>query len=189
MKKCIGLFILVIFLAAISGCTQPAKPVAAVTAEPTAVITTDIPTAEVTIVITPIVVTTAVPTTTAQPVATNMTMVPTAKPVMTPSTKLTTIHIRNNTYIPSELTVLPGTGITWINDDAVVHTIKTTGDHAGMFTSSDMVSGGQYHYTFGENEGTFVFTDKYFPAMQGTITVKNGALFYGAPLMQNSTSS
>jgi plastocyanin len=188
MKKCIGLFILMIVLVAISGCTQQAKPVTAVTTEPTTVVTTEMPTTEITAVSTPVATITTAPTTAAETINSNVTPTATPKPIVTPSIKVTTIHIRNNTYVPSELTVLPGTGITWINDDSGVHTIKATGDHAGMFTSGDLITGAQFHYTFGENTGTFAFTDSHYPAMEGTIIVQKGEDISGAPL-QNSTQS
>jgi plastocyanin len=117
------------------------------------------------------------------------TATPTPKPIQTPSTKKTIIYIRNNTFVPTELTVLPGTGITWVNEDGTVHAVKTTGDHAGMFNSGDIIPGGRWGYTFGEREGTFEFTNPYHPEMTGTIVVKKGQSVYGAPTMQSTATT
>lgn len=185
MKKFIGLCILVILLVAASGCTQPAKTVAA-TPEPTANPTAEVPTPEATMPPTA-VETTIVPTTTATVMVTeNVTAKPTAvatpKPVMTPSIKVTTIYIRNNTFVPQELTVLPGTGITWINEDHTVHALKTLPTTPFKFSSGDVMPGAQWGYTYGENEGTFGFIDPYTNAA-GMIIVKKGESVLGAPTM------
>ena len=93
----------------------------------------------------------------------------------TASTRITTIHILNNSFVPQQLTVLPGTGITWINDDAATHAIKTTGTHAGMFNSGDLGLGSNWGYTFGANEGTFEILDTYSNATC-MIIIKKGEM-------------
>ena len=168
MKRFIGLFILVIVLAMISGCTQPAQP---------AVVTTPVVTAVPT-----------VPPTLATP---EPTMVPTivtttlSKPKITlvPQTTKTVIYIRNNTFVPVELTVLPGTGITWVNEDNIAHSVKITGIHTGMFTSGDIIPGATSGYTFG-TVGVYYFICPDHADMKGTIVVKEGASVVGAPAMQ-----
>ncbi|MEI7648136.1 MAG: hypothetical protein WCJ47_00315 [Methanomicrobiales archaeon] len=176
MKKFIGFFILVIALVMISGCTQPAQPAAVTTPVATTVVPTILPT-----LVTP--APTMEPTTIATPsttaiVTTVATAVKTPIPVQTASTRITTIYIRNNSFVPQLLTVLPGTGITWINDDATVHAIKATGIHAGMFNSGDFVKGAQWGYTFGANEGTFEIIDTYSNA-SCMIIIKKGELLSG----------
>jgi plastocyanin len=179
MKTCIGLFILVMFLVAASGCTtQQAKPAATVTALTTTVAATEVPTVIHTPV--PTTVPEIVKTAAAAPkVTANITTVATTRPSMTPSTKVTTIHIRNNTFVPDQLTVLPGTGISWINDDSVIHIVKATGDSKGKFTSAEMVSGAHFIYTFGETPGTYEFGDPAYPDMKGAIIVKKGDSLVG----------
>jgi plastocyanin len=108
------------------------------------------------------------------------TVPPTPKPLMTPSTKITTIYIRNNSFVPNELMILPGTGLTWINDDATVHALKATGSHKGMFNSGDFMKGAQVSYTFGANEGTFEFIDTYSNS-SCVIFVKKGESLVGNP--------
>jgi plastocyanin len=168
MKRFIGLFILVIVVAMISGCTQPAQPAAVTTPVVTAVPT--------------------VPPTVATP---EPTMVPTtvtttqSKPKITlvPQTTKTIIYMRNNTFVPGELTVLPGTGITWVNEDTIAHSVKITGIHTGMFTSGDIIPGATSGYTFG-TVGVYDFICPDHADMKGTIVVKEGASVVGAPAMQ-----
>jgi plastocyanin len=187
MKKVIGLFILIIVLVAVSGCTQQTKTAPVTTAAPTAVPTTEattvataVPTTEVVAATTVTATETTVANVTA-PVDT--TAAPTVTPTlsMTPSTKVTTIHIVNGTFTPSVLMVLPGTGITWINDDHAIHSVKMIGDHQGMFNSGDIAGGATWGYTFGETEGTYQYTDGYNTNVTGTIIVKAGDILYGGP--------
>ena len=182
MKRFIGLsIILVLLLVTASGCTQPAQT-AIPTPEPTAEIHAAVTTPDATMPVATVKETSAPTATTEIPeeVTTVITTASTPKPVMTPSTKITKIYIRNNTFVPQELTVLPGTGITWINEDKTVHQIKTLPTTTIKFTSSDMFTGASFGYTFGENEGTFGFFDPYTNAT-GVVIVKKGESFVGMP--------
>jgi plastocyanin len=172
MKRFIGLFILVIILAMISGCTQPAQ---------TAAVTTPVVTEQPTV---PPTIATLVPTPEQTTVPTTVTTV-LSKPKITlvPQTTKTIIHMRNNTFVPQELTVLPGTGITWVNDDSITHSVKTTGIHAGTYNSGDIIPGATAGNTFG-TVGVFEFTCPDHPDMKGTIVVKEGASVVGAPAME-----
>ncbi|MFA4849570.1 MAG: hypothetical protein WC626_07570 [Methanoregula sp.] len=180
MKRFIGFFILIITLILISGCTQPAQQAAVTTPVVTTIPT--VPPTVATLVPTPVptMEPTTVPTPQSTiPIITNVTtVVKTPTPVQTASTKITTIYIRNNSFVPPVLTVLPGTGITWMNDDAKVHAIKATGTHAGMFNSGDFVKGSLVDYTFGADEGTFEFIDTYSNATS-VIIVKKAELLSG----------
>lgn len=160
MKKFLGFVILMIAFICFTGCTQTTVP-EAVTTPPTT-IPTSVPTTELTLA----------PTTVPATVVT--TVFPVATRTMSPSIKVvTTIYMRNNTFVPQELTVLPGTGITWINDDSIVHSVKTIGNATGMFNSGDLVPGSQWSYTFGHREGRYEFTCSYHPEMKGAIIIKN----------------
>jgi plastocyanin len=158
MKKLICFVIFMIAFVCFTGCTQPAVPEAVTT--PTT-IPTIVPTTKLTLAPTPVPTTVV---TTVLPVVTRTTS-PTAKVV-------TIIHMRNNTFVPQELTALPGTGITWINDDSAVHSVKTTGNATGMFNSGDIISGSQWSYTFGEREGRYEFTCSFHPDMKGAVIIK-----------------
>jgi plastocyanin len=172
MKKVIGLFILMIACIAITGCTQQAVQGPVTTTPPTTVPTTA-PTAELTVV--PTSVPTSVPTTVIT------TALPTVTRTESPLNKIvTTVHIRNNAFVPQELTALPGTGITWINDDEVIHSLKMDEADA-RFNSGDIMPGAHWGYTFGTKEGNFSISDPYFPDMKGTIIVRQTASVIGNP--------
>jgi len=152
--------ILLIAFVAFTACTQPAAQ-EPVTTLPTTIPTVLPTTTEVTLE------PTAVPTTVVT------TVLPTVTRTLSPTTKVvTTIHMRNNTFVPLELTVLPGTGITWVNNDDKVHAVKTIGTYAGKFNSGDILPGAVWSYTFGKQEGSFEFTCSYHPEMKGTIIIK-----------------
>ena len=178
MKKVIGIIILVIALAVVSGCTQQAQPAAVITPEVTQIPT--VPPTEIT------PETTKVPTAVMTVVVT--TVPPAPKPIMTPSTSITRISIRNNAFVPAELMVLPGTGITWVNDDSAVHAVRTTGVHEGMFTSGDIIPGVEWGYTFGASEGKFEYKDPYTNAT-GVIIIRKGESIVGNPTVQTTKTS
>jgi len=159
MKKFICLIILMIAFVAFTGCTQQVVPEPVTTSPPTTVPAT-VPTAVLTPKPTPV------------PTSVVTTLPPTVKRTESPTTKVvTTIHMRNNSFVPSELTALPGTGITWINDDGIVHSLKMSGTGAG-FNSGDILPGVQWSYTFAR-EGTFAISCAYHPDMKGTVIIKN----------------
>jgi plastocyanin len=160
MKKYIGVVILLIAFVCFMGCTQ--TPVTeAVTTLPTTVPTV-VPTTELT------------PASTTLPITDVKIVIPVATRTTSPMNMkvVTAIHMRNNTFVPEELTALPGTGIAWINDDSVVHSVKTIGNATGMFNSGDILPGSQWSYTFGQREGRYEFTCSYHPEMKGAIIIK-----------------
>jgi plastocyanin len=181
MKKFTGLFILVILLAAASGCTtQQAKPAVTATAVVTTVAATEVPTEittpKPTAIPTEVVTTAAIPETTANVSAT---ATPWSSATFSPTRKLV-IHIKDNKYDPDSLAILPGTMVTWINDDSRVHIVKATGDSAGKFTSAELVNGAQFNYDFGEATGTYEFGDPAYPDMKGAIIVRKGDTLWSA---------
>jgi len=184
MKRFIGLCILVILLVAASGCTQQAAPATA-TPVPTTIVATEVPTPQATVPPTT-VVTTAVATAAATPAVTTVVTTATPRPVLTPQITKIIFYFRNNTMTPQELTVLPGTGITWINEDSTVHAIKMIGDHEGMFNSGDIIPGASWGYSFGADEGRFEFKDTYSNST-GVVIIRKGESLVGAPTMQTPT--
>ncbi|MEN6611085.1 MAG: cupredoxin domain-containing protein [Methanoregulaceae archaeon] len=169
---CLVLGIL-IALALAAGCTQTGTPSSAAT--PATVPATAAPAAPTTAsaiaTATPVIATGTVAGTPAWG-----TVVPTA----TPQTTQTTVYIRNFTFVPSTLTVLPGTQITWRNEDTTVHAVSATGNASGMFQSGDLIKGQEFSYTFGD-VGTFDYICTYHPSMKGKIVVENGASIVGVP--------
>lgn len=179
MKRICGLCILVIFFLVATGCTQPAPSTTTTTVATTVAVpveTTAIPTEIATLNATPeptADVNATIEANVTSPV-TETTVVETPAPVQTPLVTARIIHIRNNTFVPAATTVLPGTGITWVNDDNINHAVKASGTNAGMFNSGDIAPGAQWGYTFGAKEGTFSFADAKFPQMNGTVIIKTG---------------
>ncbi|MDO9034431.1 MAG: cupredoxin domain-containing protein [Methanoregula sp.] len=171
MKKFIGLFILVIALIVICGCTQPAQPVAVTTPVATPV-PTPVPTVPPTV---------ATPEPTMVP-TTVVTVLSTPKITLVPQTAKTIFYMRNNTFVPKELTVLPGTGISWVNEDLISHSVKITGIHTGTFNSGEIIPGASSGNTFA-TAGVFEFICPDHPDMKGTIVVKEGASVEGAQPM------
>src|SRR5512138_1291653 len=126
MKRSLGLLIVLVILVASCGCTikqANVTPTPPATAQITGTTTSA---AETSATQTTVPESTPVTTTTA-PAPATVTTVATTRPAMPPSTRVTTVHIRNNTYIPDQLTVLPGTRVAWINDDPGIHVVKSTG--------------------------------------------------------------
>ena len=162
MKKVIGFTILLIAFIVFAGCTQ--QPVQEpVTTVPTTVSTpvpTPVPTTQMTMI------QTMVPTTLVT------TVLPTATRTESPLNKIvTTIHMRNNAFVPQVLVALPGSGITWINDDSVPHSLKMSGTDGKFFNSGDIMPGSVYGYTFGKQEGNYTISDIRYPDMTGTIVI------------------
>ncbi len=168
MKAIVAFLVLVIALLAVSGCTQPATAPVQTTPTPTAV-QTPVPTTEAP---------TTVPTVEITPAPVETTVVPT--PTTTPQTAITTVTIKNNVFSPATLTVLPGTGITWISEDAhVPHRVIAIGKNYGLFQSDDLDLKQTFSYTFG-TVGTYEYMDSYHPTARGVIIVKEGPEIVGA---------
>lgn len=157
-----------------AGCTQQGTGSATATPSPVPAQTTPV-----------------VPSETIQPAVVQTTIAPTAvasaastwgtvKPTATPQTTQTTVSIRNFTFVPSTLTVLPGTMITWRNEDDVTHAVSSTGNASGMFQSGALIKGQEFSYTFGD-VGTVEYICTYHPSMKGKIVVENGASIVGVP--------
>ncbi|MHB8579872.1 MAG: cupredoxin domain-containing protein [Ignavibacteriaceae bacterium] len=93
-------------------------------------------------------------------------------PVSTPTTNQ--IIMQNIAFIPDSLTISKGTTITWINKDAMTHTV-TSGTpilQTGLFDSGDMMQSQSFSYKF-DSTGTFKYFCKVHPSlMQAVITVK-----------------
>jgi len=182
MKLLMGFIVLLVALVAITGCTQTASPSEQTTTETTAPTTevTAVPTTIATTVATTIPVTTetvvANVTAPAANVTENVTETATVVPTATAANQVTKIHITNVSaklgFTPQIDVVLPGTGITWVNDDNVTHSIKMIGNNTGMFTSEGILPGASYMYSFSENPGTFVYAFSDNQTITGTIIVK-----------------
>lgn len=68
--------------------------------------------------------------------------------------------------MPGTMNLSVGDTVTWTNQDAVQHSIKSD-----TFNSTPLNPGGTFQYKF-DKAGTFNYTCGLHPTMQGTIIVK-----------------
>ena len=80
----------------------------------------------------------------------------------------TSIDISRFVFAPKEITVAPGTTVTWINRDETPHTIRAT-DMA--FASKAMDTDDRYEFTFA-SEGDFSYFCTLHPFMTGIVHVR-----------------
>jgi plastocyanin len=85
-----------------------------------------------------------------------------AKPTM-PTSSL--INIKDFAFNPGEITVAPGTSVTWTNEDSTVHTITSA-----TFDSGEVKPGEQYKFTF-STPGTYDYACSIHPSMRGKVIV------------------
>jgi len=77
------------------------------------------------------------------------------------------VKISNFAFTPQELTVKPGTTVTFENDDDIPHLVVATD---GSFRSKALDTGDKYAFTFSK-PGDFAYFCGLHPHMQGKITV------------------
>ena len=91
------------------------------------------------------------------------------------------ITIENKEFVPEELTITPGTTVTWTNKDyygdstdrATIHMLK---EQQGLFRSERLAANEQFSYTFAET-GTYTYIDAIFPTfMKGKVIVEEPSL-------------
>jgi plastocyanin len=70
-------------------------------------------------------------------------------------------------FVPTVITVKPGSTVTWYNDDEVAHDIVATD---ASFQSGELTQGASFVHTFPE-KGVFEFVCKIHPTMKGKIIV------------------
>jgi plastocyanin len=78
------------------------------------------------------------------------------------------ITIDNFSFAPMEMTVAPGTTITWVNHDDVPHTVVSTNQ---KFRSKALDTDDQFSFTFTDG-GTYSYFCSVHPMMTGKIIVK-----------------
>ena len=78
------------------------------------------------------------------------------------------LTIENFNFIPADITVAPGTTITWTNNDDVEHTV-TASDNS--FGSKSLGTGGAFSFTFAQ-PGTYSYFCAIHPFMTGRVTVQ-----------------
>ena len=78
------------------------------------------------------------------------------------------IVIENFAFVPSEITIAPGTKVTWINKDEAPHTATGTDK---KFNSSGLDTDDKYSFVFNE-KGEYPYFCALHPHMTAMITVK-----------------
>ena len=81
-----------------------------------------------------------------------------------------TVSMDHSTFIPSEITVAPGTTVTWVNVETMPHTVV---DQNKAFRSKTLVKDGTFSFTF-TTAGDYNYLCSIHPNMKGKVIVKPG---------------
>jgi amicyanin len=81
-----------------------------------------------------------------------------------------TVSMDHSTFIPSEITVAPGTTVTWVNVETMPHTVV---DLNKAFRSKTLVKDGTFSFTF-TTAGDYDYLCSIHPNMKGKVIVKPG---------------
>jgi amicyanin len=82
-----------------------------------------------------------------------------------------TVSMDHTTFIPSEITVAPGTTVTWVNNEAMPHNVA---DSNKGFRSKTLVKDDKFSFTF-TTAGEYDYLCLIHPNMKGKVIVKPGA--------------
>ena len=82
-----------------------------------------------------------------------------------------TVSMDHNTFIPGEITVVPGTTVTWVNNEAMPHNVA---DSNKGFRSKTLVKDDRFSFTF-TTAGEYDYLCLIHPNMKGKVIVKPGA--------------
>jgi amicyanin len=82
-----------------------------------------------------------------------------------------TVTMDHNSFIPAEITVVPGTTVTWTNSEAMPHTVV---DQNKAFRSKTLVKDASFSFTF-TTAGDYDYLCSIHPFMKGKVIVKPGA--------------
>ena len=103
---------------------------------------------------------------TMQPQMMTMMQAPPAAPHAT-----ATVSIHDFMFWPAQLSVQPGTTVTWVNQGAAPHTV--TADN-GAFDSGALQPGQSFSFTFSQPGTTYAYHCSIHPFMTGSVTVAGG---------------
>ncbi|HYL47658.1 MAG TPA: cupredoxin family copper-binding protein [Candidatus Limnocylindrales bacterium] len=78
------------------------------------------------------------------------------------------VRIDNFSFGPQEITVAPGTKVTWTNRDDIPHTVVSTNQ---LFKSKALDTDDQFSFTF-DKPGTYEYFCSIHPKMTGKVIVK-----------------
>jgi plastocyanin len=82
------------------------------------------------------------------------------------------VTMDHNTFIPGEITVAPGTTVTWVNNETMPHTVVNPNQ---AFRSKTLVKDAEFSFTF-TTPGDYDYLCSIHPNMKGKIIVKPGAV-------------
>jgi plastocyanin len=89
-----------------------------------------------------------------------------------PEAATVTVTVRNFEFVPSQITVAPGTTVTWNFEGPAQHTSTSDAGSALTWDSGLKGPGETFSFTFNE-KGTFSYHCTPHPRMQGTVTVED----------------
>jgi plastocyanin len=79
-----------------------------------------------------------------------------------------TVSMDHNTFIPSEISVVPGTTVTWVNKETMPHTVVDTNKG---FRSKILAEDASFSFTFA-TAGEYDYLCSIHPNMKGKVIVK-----------------
>jgi plastocyanin len=82
----------------------------------------------------------------------------------------TEVRIDNFVFSPAEITIAPGTTVTWLNADDIPHTVVAEG---GAFRSKPLDTDDRFATRF-DRPGTYRYFCSLHPHMVGTVVVRAG---------------
>jgi plastocyanin len=89
----------------------------------------------------------------------------------TPAAESVTVYIDGMRFNPSNITVKPGTTVTWVHGSQMPHTISGNAD--GL-RSGTLYNGQQYSHTF-NTAGSYNYICGLHPSMTGNVVVEEAA--------------
>jgi plastocyanin len=78
------------------------------------------------------------------------------------------VKIDNFSFLPQDITVAPGTMVTWVNQDDIPHTVTSTAD---LFKSKALDTDDKFSFTF-DKSGTYEYYCSIHPKMTGKVIVQ-----------------
>ncbi|MFG1343410.1 cupredoxin family copper-binding protein [Xanthobacter autotrophicus DSM 431] len=91
-----------------------------------------------------------------------------ALPLRPAAAEEVTVSIDNFTFSPAEVTIVPGTTVTWVNNDDIPHSVV---DKKLSFRSKALDTEDRFSFTF-TNAGDYDYFCSLHPHMVGKIIVK-----------------
>ena len=82
--------------------------------------------------------------------------------------QVATVSMDHNAFIPGEITVVPGTTVTWVNNEAMPHTVV---DVNKGFRSKALAKDAKFSFTF-TTVGDYSYLCSIHPNMKGKVIVK-----------------